>query len=67
MFLIQDRVKNCPLFGVITGGSDVVDVLSRTPPLERGAFDVSMQFLQRDDWFDWSFCFPFIEQFYVYV
>ena len=46
---IQDRVRKCPLFGVIVEGSDVIDVLSKNPPKERGAFEVSVQFLKRED------------------
>ena len=49
VFLIQDQLKNCPLFGVIVDGSDVLDELSKQSLKERDSLCVSMQFLQRDD------------------
>lgn len=45
----ENRMKNCSLFGEIVEGSDVVDILSRKSPKERGGLNVSIQFLRHDD------------------
>jgi len=42
-------MKNCPLFGQIVEGSDVVDILSQKPPKERDDFNVPVKFLKQDD------------------